>query len=881
MPCNRPRQHRRRTRTLVAICSLGAVLLAGLHSALAFHEPLGGTPPAAIANGSTMRQLNELADEQAGGMSHLLISEVMAGGASASDEFIEIYNPAASPLPLEGLELVYVTASGGTITRKAAWPAGSAALPSGAHLLVANAAGIFATQADLAYTGGMAATGGSVAIRIQAAGSAIDAVGWGDATSSWLEGSPAAAVSAGHSLERLPGGPAGSGRDTDQNAADFLDNASPDPQGTADEPIPVETPAPSPSDSASGDPTASPPTATPSATELPTPTPTPTPEPTQGTTVAPTVTPSATASATAVATPTPAEPMTISAARAAPDGTTVLVEGVALSDSAFTDGGGYLADATGGIAVLVADGSFARGALLRISGTLDDRFSQRTIRAEASGVQVLGGGADPTAAVLLTGSVGEASEGSLVEIVGQVVSSATVLTSGVAYDVDDGSGPIRVMVGTSTGIDTAAWERGVLVQLRGVVGQRDSSGTGTSGYRVQPRDGADVLSLTSPTASPSPSSSASPSPGPNPGVISIAAARSQPTNARVVVRGVVTLPSGLVEDGTAAIQDATGAIVLRLGDEAGSLRLGELVEVAGTRSTKSGMETLRVTTAVRHLGSQALPDAHRRDTGALGEADEATLVSVRGAVTVTPRRTSADNVYFDVDDGSGPIRIFAAPGAEVDTEHLLAGTTVVMTGVLGQETTGRLPERGYRLWPRRPRDLEIVEQPAGAGIGGATGVPTSGSDGASPGATGGAAGSTGEPRSGHVAQQNRPHLAAQGAVPTLVLRASAVPVTRPPATDAQPIPLAAGLIALGGLLLIGSGLAAGRPELPGLLLAWIRERIRRPADPIDAEAGGDVGERLPVLPRLVPLAVADESGVAGDRAGRAVREERGRILPPT
>ncbi|MGH2483992.1 MAG: lamin tail domain-containing protein, partial [Candidatus Limnocylindria bacterium] len=48
---------------------------------------------------------------------HLVISEVMTGGASASDEFVELYNPHAAALPLEGLELIYVTASGATITR--------------------------------------------------------------------------------------------------------------------------------------------------------------------------------------------------------------------------------------------------------------------------------------------------------------------------------------------------------------------------------------------------------------------------------------------------------------------------------------------------------------------------------------------------------------------------------------------------------------------------------------------------------------------------------------------------------------------------------------------------------------------------------------------
>ncbi|HEX2221968.1 MAG TPA: hypothetical protein VHK06_05535, partial [Candidatus Limnocylindria bacterium] len=56
------------------------------------------------------------AEDEAG---HLVVSEVMTGGGSASDEFVEIYNPTLLPLPLEGLELIYVTASGTTLTRRA------------------------------------------------------------------------------------------------------------------------------------------------------------------------------------------------------------------------------------------------------------------------------------------------------------------------------------------------------------------------------------------------------------------------------------------------------------------------------------------------------------------------------------------------------------------------------------------------------------------------------------------------------------------------------------------------------------------------------------------------------------------------------------------
>ncbi|HEX2141448.1 MAG TPA: lamin tail domain-containing protein [Candidatus Limnocylindria bacterium] len=181
---------------------------------------------------------------------HLVVSEVQTGGAGASDEFIEIYNPSPFALPLEGLEVVYVSASGLSVTRKAAWEAGNPPLNPGAHLLIANEAGIYASLADVPYANGLAATGGSVAIRIVGASTAVDAVGWGSAASTWLEGTPIQAPPAGASIERLPGGASGSGQDTDHNVVDFVVRDLPDPQNLGSSPIPVGSPEPTPSGTA-------------------------------------------------------------------------------------------------------------------------------------------------------------------------------------------------------------------------------------------------------------------------------------------------------------------------------------------------------------------------------------------------------------------------------------------------------------------------------------------------------------------------------------------------------------------------------------------------------------------------------------------------------
>ena len=627
----------------------------------------------------------------AAAVDHIVVSEVVTGGTSASDELIELYNPSSAPLPLEGLELVYVTASGATVSRRASWSLGAPEMPPGAHLLVANELGVFAPIADALYAGGMAATGGSVALRIQGASSAIDAVGWGSAASTWLEGLPADVPPAGASLERLPGGSAGSTVDTNSNRADFTVRAVPDPQNAGSPPVPDPTqPSPTPTTA---------PTATPTPTVTPGPTATPTPTATPG--------------PTAIA---------IAAARALADGTTVTVEGDALTAFDFTDGGGYLADATGGIAVLLDGGSFARGDHLVVTGTVDDRFAQRTIRVAGTDLAITGTSGDPDAVTSPTGSVNESLEARLVRIQGAINGSPTTLSGGIAFDVDDGSGAIRVVVGTATGIDVAGWADGVAVRVIGVAGQRDSSGTGASGYRVQPRAADDVEVLATATPAPSPSASGAPGPDPTPtpsassgAVVPIANARAAAKNARVTVRGIVTLGSGTVEAGSAVIQDGSGAILLRLGDEAGKVSRGQLLEVAGVRSTKSGMESLRVSVAPRRLGTSVDPTARALRSGDAAEAFEAQLVLVRGAVVASARRASSGTVSFELDDGSGPLRIVLGASLAADGARFSAGTWVEVLGVLGQETTGAQPLRGYRVWPRSPGDVRILAAATGTG----------------------------------------------------------------------------------------------------------------------------------------------------------------------
>lgn len=184
---------------------------------------------ATASNGSTSVSSSAAILTVQPGAGQLLISEFRTRGPSgASDEFVEIYNPTLATLTIGGLK-IRASNSAGTVSDRVTIPAGTTLL-SGRYYLVTN------STANTGYSGTVAgnqtyATGiaddGGIAITGSNGTSIIDAVGMSSG-SAYKEGATLAPLTnnVNQSYERKPGGAAGNGKDTNNNATDFFLNAT-------------------------------------------------------------------------------------------------------------------------------------------------------------------------------------------------------------------------------------------------------------------------------------------------------------------------------------------------------------------------------------------------------------------------------------------------------------------------------------------------------------------------------------------------------------------------------------------------------------------------------------------------------------------------------
>jgi hypothetical protein len=150
-----------------------------------------------------------------GGPGCLKINEVSTGSpASASDEYVELYNACATAVDVSGARLLYRAAAGvNDVVLTTASP--GSIFPAGGFLVFGGTA--FTGPSNGLLAGGIAAAGGGIAI-VDANGVKLDSVGYGTATNIYVETTAAVAPSSGNSIGRRP-----DGSDTDDNSVDFVD----------------------------------------------------------------------------------------------------------------------------------------------------------------------------------------------------------------------------------------------------------------------------------------------------------------------------------------------------------------------------------------------------------------------------------------------------------------------------------------------------------------------------------------------------------------------------------------------------------------------------------------------------------------------------------
>jgi len=458
-----------------------------------------------------------------------------------------------------------------------------------------------------------------------------------------------------------------------------------------------------------------------------------------------------------------------------PDGSTVRLIGTLTTDLGAIDSGriGFVQDMTDGIAIRL-DAALAvpipAGTSVDVEGVLGSYFSLRVINVPATDIATLGAGILPDPLGSTTGAATEPLEGIRLTVAGTVTEAPTALSDGLGVTVDDGSGPLRLVVaGPAQGDQTIT--KGDQIVAVGPLGQRDSSGTGLAGYRLHATlPGELVVAAPSPTPTPSPtpapsatsdpipspsaapsdtpipsaSASASPvfTPSPTPSAtgsptgslspspsapVAIAVARLSEPGSRVTVGGVVTAAAGrLGTPALTAIQDSTAGIVVRLPDTMPRPPVGTWLELTGTLAEPYGQLEVRAITSLRIVGPAPLPAPRAVDGSTLGEGVEACLVSVDGVAQGRPVKSTSGDLTVIVATEHGSVRIAADASAGLSTSSVGSGDRLHLTGIVGQRASRKDAPDGYRVWISDSTDIVKLAGPAPSGSPTASPEPTSG-----------------------------------------------------------------------------------------------------------------------------------------------------------
>jgi hypothetical protein len=180
-------------------------------------------------------------------------------------------------------------------------------------------------------------------------------------------------------------------------------------------------------------------------------------------------------------------------ARSLPLGEKIFIEGLALNASpSFGDSTVHLRDTTGAILITGARGpAVATGDSVRFLGRVGGVNGQSAIIDGQAIILQIGSFPTPVVVTTATAAVADAGrlDADLVRIVDGMIGTDTATIGGdYQFSVDDGSGPLRVVMDFDVGLTRTPYVPGVVIDATGVL-RADGGGA----WRLKPRINSDLV----------------------------------------------------------------------------------------------------------------------------------------------------------------------------------------------------------------------------------------------------------------------------------------------------------------------------------------------------------------------------------------------------
>lgn len=179
------------------------------------------------------------------------------------------------------------------------------------------------------------------------------------------------------------------------------------------------------------------------------------------------------------------------------------------------------------------------------------------------------------------------------------------------------------------------------------------------------------------------------------------------------VEGVVTVDNGIMgtQKNNFYIQDATGGINIFGSYDSGlTIKRGDRVRVTGKVIQYKGLTELEATAITRISEGDALPVAKETtifdlNNFAAAEPLEGSLAKVTGKVSAVSGSPNVNVTLVDENSKATTVRVMEATGINVDKD-LAIGKSYTVTGIVGQYTTSTTSHTsGYQVFPRDTQDL--------------------------------------------------------------------------------------------------------------------------------------------------------------------------------